>query len=117
MRVFLIFGQLTIQSKVPSEIATSSANTSHATTKKSASTRALRFRMRLATRAAGVIRIPSLTMSFRDHTTLAWPCKQGLFRSSPQCALQRRIEPAGDCGNLFVVKLTEQGRRFVVLED
>jgi hypothetical protein len=36
-----------------------------------------------------------------------------LFHSSEQCALQRGIEPAGDCGNLFVVKLTEQGRRLI----
>src|SRR5580698_8281459 len=115
MRVFLIFGQLRIQSKVPSEIVTSSANASHATTKKSANTKALRFRIRHARRPVGVIRIPSLTMSFRGRAALAWPYNQALFRGSPQCALQRCIEPAGDCRNLLVVKLTEQGRRFVVL--
>jgi len=33
----------------------------------------------------------------------------GLFHGALQCALQRSIEPASDCRNPFVVKLTEKG--------
>ena len=40
-----------------------------------------------------------------------------LCHGTLQCALERSIESTRNFGNLFVVKLAEQRRRFVVLES